>query len=452
MSDDVVKGEVVTGEVARYQPAAVEEYRPRIMLAPEEAKALDDALRANMKAILRVGVDYGVIPGTGTKPSLLKPGAEKLLQWFGFGHAMNRTEVERDGDGGWVGVTYRCTVTKAMPDGRTVTVAECEGYAGYDEDRFFTTAAQAEAKERANAARYERKVNTAKFAEYRAPRNSVVKMAEKRAMVGAALQATSASSLFTQDMEDTAAAQDGFAEAADTVIREFPEPVLTALDQWYTALGWPPPGRWTTDQRCRALAAVGRIASELRFASAGVTITDPTSAPTAGTPDATPARTGTAERMAATPADDPWYDPASALPWHDVAMERAASFATEEDGRALWRSNAAARKEGRCTQAEREIVETMITARIGDLHEAGGPSAEPSAGAATVAALIEHMDNSDGWLDKVEDCLSLDDWDAARADFEAGPAKSGRLETAEVALIRQAFTAKRAELEKAAAA
>lgn len=173
MSDETEAA--VTGEVVRYS-AAPEEYRPRIMLAPEEAKALDDALRANMKAILREGVDYGVIPGTGSKPSLLKPGAEKLLQWFGFGHAMNRSETERDAGGTWQGVTYRCTVTKAMPDGRTVTVAECEGCAGYDEDRFYTTAEQAEAKERAVAARYDRSPNKAKFAEYRAPRNSVIKM------------------------------------------------------------------------------------------------------------------------------------------------------------------------------------------------------------------------------------------------------------------------------------
>ena len=58
-------------------------------------------------------------------------------------------------DGRWAGVTYRCTVTKDMPDGRKVIVATCEGYAGYDEDRFYLTAEdarrKAEEKERANA-------------------------------------------------------------------------------------------------------------------------------------------------------------------------------------------------------------------------------------------------------------------------------------------------------------
>lgn len=34
--------------------------------------------------ILREGIDFGVIPGTGTKPTLLKPGAEKLTTFFGL--------------------------------------------------------------------------------------------------------------------------------------------------------------------------------------------------------------------------------------------------------------------------------------------------------------------------------------------------------------------------------
>ena len=188
--------------VERYAGNLTEEYRPRILMAPAEARALDDALRENMRAVLREGVDYGVIPGTGNKPALLKPGAEKLLQWFGFGHAMERTEIDTDDSGHRLGATYRCTVTKGLPDGRQAVIGMCEGYAGYDEDRFYTSAEQAEAKERANAARYKRSVNTSKFTSYRAPWNSVIKMAQKRAMVGAALQATSASSLFTQDVED----------------------------------------------------------------------------------------------------------------------------------------------------------------------------------------------------------------------------------------------------------
>ena len=34
--------------------------------------------------VLNLNVDYGTIPGTNTKPVLLKPGAEKLAAFFGL--------------------------------------------------------------------------------------------------------------------------------------------------------------------------------------------------------------------------------------------------------------------------------------------------------------------------------------------------------------------------------
>ena len=258
--------EPVAGEIVQYAPPAgvMEEYRPRIVMAPDEAKALDDQLRASMRAVLRPEVDYGKIPGSN-KDSLLKPGAEKLLQWFGFGHTLEQAEVERDSDGRWFGVTYRCIVSKGMPDGRSVVVATCDGYAGYDEDRFFTSAEQAEAKERANAARYNRAVNTSKFAEYRAPRNSVIKMSQKRAMVGAALQATSASSLFTQDMEDmvdATAVPAALSAAGRAAIAKLPKTVRAELDAWYSALNWPGPDKWDAEQWCTALVKAGKLSVE----------------------------------------------------------------------------------------------------------------------------------------------------------------------------------------------
>lgn len=252
-----------TGEIA----LRAEEYRPRIVMPPDEARALDASLRENMKAVLHDGVDYGVIPGTGSKPTLLKPGAEKLLQWFGFGHTMEQVETERGPEGQWLGVTYRCTVTKAMPDGRVVVVGTCEGYAGYDEDRFYLTAEAATAKERANAERYRRQVNQAKCVEYRAPRNSVVKMAQKRALVGAALQATSASTLFTQDVEDLPGTETQTAPdlaqiisgVAGPLVRSLPLETRTALDRWCKQQGWPLPKSWTAEQWCRALLEAGRL-------------------------------------------------------------------------------------------------------------------------------------------------------------------------------------------------
>ena len=269
--------EATTAEVVQYRPpAGVEEYRPRILMAPDEAKAQDEALRAAMSAVLREGTDFGTIPGAA-KPSLFKPGAEKLLQWFGFGHRMECVDTERATDGTRIGVTYRCTVIKAMPDGREITVAECEGYAGYDEDRFYQSAEQAEAKERANAERYRRQVNTTKFVEYRAPWNSVIKMCEKRALVGAALQATSASTLFTQDIEDGSndgtggSAPAAFAEVARGIVAQLPAAVADQMDTWYRRKKWPNPDSWDAERWGAALVEAGRLSyrHELAQAPAG---------------------------------------------------------------------------------------------------------------------------------------------------------------------------------------
>lgn len=194
---------MTTAEIAPYQPAGdAGEYRPRIIMGTKEAKALDDQLRATQLAVLRKGTDYDTIPGMGERPTLLKPGAEKLLQWFGFGFTNDCTGIERDDDGRRAGVTYRCIITKGLPDGRTVTVATCEGYAGYDEERFYQSAEQAWAKECSAADRYKRQPRKWKAVEYRAPWNTVLKMSQKRALVGAAIDATAAAGLFTQDLED----------------------------------------------------------------------------------------------------------------------------------------------------------------------------------------------------------------------------------------------------------
>src|SRR5690606_32465156 len=78
---------------------------------------------------------------------------------------------------------FKVTVHKTFEDGREVVLSECYGSANSKEPKFY--------KKKDGSLRnpYEQ-VNTLK------------KMAIKRALVGAALQATGASGLFTQDVED----------------------------------------------------------------------------------------------------------------------------------------------------------------------------------------------------------------------------------------------------------
>jgi hypothetical protein len=260
-------------DLTPYAAHAPEEYRARFVMEPSEAAALDKQLRDCMRAVLVSGTDYGTIPGMGDKPSLFKPGAEKLIQWFGFGFENVRDEIERDGDGTRVGVTYRCTVYKQLADGRKVTVATCEGYAGFDEDKFFTpleaARSKAEASERKWARKDGRAPNSAKWenaSEYRAPWNSVLKMAQKRALVGAAIDATAAAGLFTQDLEDmrgSAVPDSGaLAEVATAAVMALPDDVREGLDRWYKGKGWPASGQWTAEQWCAALQMAGYLTAK----------------------------------------------------------------------------------------------------------------------------------------------------------------------------------------------
>ena len=195
-----------------YQPAngQIEQYQAGIIMTAEQAKALDDQVRACTRAVLREGVDYGTTPGTGDDTKTLKkPGAEKLLQWFGLAYTMHCLDIERDDEGRKQGATYRCTVVKRLPSGGTAEVATCEGYAGYEESKFNQDDEEAQAKmkarERAWAREDGRPADPTRWQNikgYRAPWNTVIKMSQKRALVGAAIVATAAGGLFTDKEED----------------------------------------------------------------------------------------------------------------------------------------------------------------------------------------------------------------------------------------------------------
>ena len=208
-------------------PVAHQGYKPALALTPAEAGKLVRDTHDICREILNEGTDYGVIPGTGSKPTMLKPGAEKLLAFFGLGHRMELVEVERD-ENKFVGVTYRCVVTKG-----DVIVATCDAYAGRDEAKWKT-----------------------------APRNTVIKMAEKRALVGAALQATGTSALFTQDMEDVApAGPSPYVTAAVETFKSLSERVRDELKAWAPSVGIKVtrPGEWTGQQVADLLLKAGTL-------------------------------------------------------------------------------------------------------------------------------------------------------------------------------------------------
>src|SRR5690554_5638189 len=162
-------------QIQEQQQPTVIEYVPSVAVTLDQMAANLRELDKIMRKVMRHGVDYDTIPGT-PKPTLLKPGAERLLQAFGLGHRMECVDQKEDWDNGFFYYKCKCTVVKTYPT-HEIVVAECEDSANSKEKRY-------------------RNQDVYTIV------NTLQKMAQKRALVGAALQATGTSGRFTQDVED----------------------------------------------------------------------------------------------------------------------------------------------------------------------------------------------------------------------------------------------------------
>lgn len=232
------------------------------MMPIDAAKGWYDEFVAFSKSILKSNLDYGEIPGTN-KPSLFKPGAEKLAFVYGLGAEIECVDKIVDIDRPFIDYTYRCTVKtksgqiKAQCEGSCNSLEPKFGYLWKQIDelpegidisnlpsktsgkKMFEFAFAVEKKETqgqygkpaeywqrwedaimSNRARkVSKKTSTGKELDgweldetvtlYRVPnpdaigmKNTIMKMAQKRAFVGAILLATGASEFFTQDIED----------------------------------------------------------------------------------------------------------------------------------------------------------------------------------------------------------------------------------------------------------
>lgn len=141
-------------------------------LTVEEAKTIDDEMNRFIDTVLVSGVDYGIIPHC-SKPTLLKSGAEKILNYLSL---IARTEVSNrveDYDNGF----FSYEIKVYLLDYNGVVRGEGIGITNTKENKY------------------------AKSNGY-SVQNVVLKMAKKRALVDAVLNVGSLSSRFTQDVED----------------------------------------------------------------------------------------------------------------------------------------------------------------------------------------------------------------------------------------------------------
>lgn len=190
-----------------------------MVLAPGEAqqrlRELQDFIAANM--VEGIDGDYAIIPGT-KKRTLLKPGAEKLAEIYGFAvdYTDARPPIERWGDdGGSMMFAYfkRAVVTRRN-DG--LFLGAGLGSCNSHEEKYGARwVFERDVPEHIDRSRLRQKSGIGRsnkpYTQYQVPNerlgdcvNTLEKMACKRALVMAVIAVTRSSGLFTQDMEDAA--------------------------------------------------------------------------------------------------------------------------------------------------------------------------------------------------------------------------------------------------------
>ena len=167
-------------------------------------------LQEILKRVMTEGQHYGKIPGAGDKPTLLKPGAEKIMSTF---QLWPDPEVE-DLSFNDV-IRYRVKI-KLINKVSGITEGAGVGECSTEEEKYKWRAVVSEDEWNATDEAHKRikfgkKWENGKQVGYQIKQirtnpydlaNTVVKMAKKRALVDAVLTATAASDIFTQDIED----------------------------------------------------------------------------------------------------------------------------------------------------------------------------------------------------------------------------------------------------------
>ena len=149
------------------------------------------AIQEVMKGVMKEGTHFGTIPGT-PKPSLWKAGAEVLCMTFRLAPLLESRVTVDDPEAEW-------SYTSFKRDGNIVT-GTCVGY--FEVEATCTiTGMNGETFSRCSARCCSREAKYRSLSLFDI-RNTVLKMAEKRAFVSAVLMATGASDIFTQDLED----------------------------------------------------------------------------------------------------------------------------------------------------------------------------------------------------------------------------------------------------------
>jgi hypothetical protein len=183
---------------------ALELARPQTAV---EVRAQVNLIQEVMRAVMLENIHYGVIPGT-KKPTLYKPGSEKLLSTFHIAIEPIVEDLSTSDE-----ARFR-VITRATSVGSGAYLGSGVGEASSAEDKYQWRASVCDAEfdatpEDRRRLKFKVANNTEGYYTIKQVRtnvpdiaNTVLKMAKKRSQIDVTLTVTGASDIFSQDIED----------------------------------------------------------------------------------------------------------------------------------------------------------------------------------------------------------------------------------------------------------
>lgn len=176
-------------------------------LTAHEIQANARLIQEVMKAVMKDGIHYGKVPGCGDKPTLLKPGAEKILSTFRIAVFPELKDLSGSDCIRYQVISKGVFTGSGTPVELGCGVGECSS----DEDKYKWR--KAIGKEYAETTEDRRRKKWKKYQgkEYQEDQvrtnpadlaNTILKMAKKRSIIDLTLTVTAASDCFNQDIED----------------------------------------------------------------------------------------------------------------------------------------------------------------------------------------------------------------------------------------------------------
>lgn len=211
-----VEFEEVAGEAKQSTALTTTDSTARMLVSPAEMRLRLQEFQAAIKAVLVENVDYGKIPGCGDKPALFKSGAEKFAEVYGYAPVYEVMKSrERFGESPLFFYRIKCRLQRKSDN---VHIAECIGSANSLEGKWgFRWVYERDVPAHLDTTRLKMRTFKSKkprtpdemVVQYQVPNeqifdqaNTILKMAQKRAFVGAVLIATRASGVFAADLDD----------------------------------------------------------------------------------------------------------------------------------------------------------------------------------------------------------------------------------------------------------